>query len=120
MQNQSDYDYQPYEELQTYGTQVTQLDKYKLGTQDLIAISIIGTVLQRYMNFGQNFAFIKRSKGSLFLLILIWWAFISICNSRCPWSTVQEGLPSNNRIAPTELKEHSDSPPDYDAVLGSV
>ena len=57
MQNQSYYDNQTYEE---YGTQVTQLDKYKLGTQDLIAISIIGTVLPRYMNFGQNFAFIKR------------------------------------------------------------
>ena len=61
----------------------------------------------------------KRIKGSLFLLILMWWAFISLCNSRCPWSRSQGGLPSNNRIAPSELKEHSDSPPDYDTVLGN-
>ena len=49
----------------------------------------------------------------------MWWAFISLCNSRCPWSRSQGGLPSNNRIAPSELKEHSDSPPDYDTVLGN-
>ena len=61
----------------------------------------------------------KRIKGSLFLLILMWWAFISLCNSRCPWSRSQEGLSSNNRIAPSEMKEHSDSPPDYDTVLGN-
>ena len=60
----------------------------------------------------------KTDKGSLFLLILMWWAFISFCNSRCPWSRSQGGLSSNNRIAPSELKEHSDSPPDYDTVLG--
>ena len=62
--------------------------------------------------------FVKRMTGSLFLLILMWWAFISFCNSRCPWTRSQGGLSSNNRIAPSELKEHSDSPPDYDTVLG--
>ena len=49
----------------------------------------------------------------------MWWAFISLCNSRCPWSRSQGGIQSNNRIAPSELKEYSDSPPDYDTVLGN-